>query len=359
MSSIEVRGISKRFGSTIVLDDADLMVGEGSVTAILGASGSGKTTLLRIIAGFERVDAGTVTIGGRVVDDPLRTTRTVHAQHRGIGYVPQEGALFPHLTVAGNIGFGLERKQRARVADLIDLVGLDGLALRHPNELSGGQQQRVALARALAIEPRVILLDEPFASLDASLRASVRADVLSILHRTGTTAIIVTHDQDEALSMADRVAVMTAGRISVSAAPRELYLAPPDEVAARYLGDVNVLPAEVHGGVAHCALGDVPLRVAGAEPATPATQTARGLASAAGTSVLLRPEQLILRRDATAGGIPARVIGSEFYGHDAMVHIELATSLRDHLLARVQGDELFTAGDRVWVASRGGAILLP
>ena len=222
MTQLVVSGLYKAFGDHPVLTGVDLEVPAGSLTAILGPSGSGKTTLLRVLAGFDRADAGTVKIGGSVVDGP-----DVHLppERRRIGYVPQEGSLFPHLTVAANIGFGLPARQRRgpATAKLLDAVGLAGLGQRYPHQLSGGQQQRVALARALAIEPKIVLLDEPFASLDAHLRASVRADVQELLAKTGITGVLVTHDQDEALSTADRVAVLRDGRIAQCDAPQDLY----------------------------------------------------------------------------------------------------------------------------------------
>ncbi len=214
MTQLTVTGLDKAFGRHRVLSGLDLDVAEGSLTAILGPSGSGKTTLLRILAGFERADAGTVRIGAVLADGP---GAFLAPERRRIGYVPQEGSLFPHLTVAANVGFGLSRRERrrrgrpGRTAELLDAVGLGGLAQRYPYQLSGGQQQRVALARALAIQPEIVLLDEPFASLDAHLRASVRADVQRLLKEAGTTTVLVTHDQDEALSTADRVAVLRDG----------------------------------------------------------------------------------------------------------------------------------------------------
>jgi iron(III) transport system ATP-binding protein len=210
MSAIELHGVSKSFGATPVLIDVELNVPDASITAVLGVSGSGKTTLLRLIAGFEALDAGTIAIGGRVLDDGHRS---INPQYRGIGYVPQDGALFPHLTVLGNVGFGLPRSERSTANDLLELVGLAGLQRRYPHQLSGGQQQRVALARALAIRPRVMLLDEPFSSLDAPLRAGLRRDVAKILADTNTTAVLVTHDQQEARALADRIAVLEDGRI--------------------------------------------------------------------------------------------------------------------------------------------------
>src|SRR5580700_11123776 len=212
MRQLAVSGLHKAFGPHPVLTGVELTVPAGSFTAILGPSGSGKTTLLRLLAGFERADAGTIAIGDRVVDGPGSTH--VPPERRQIGYVPQEGALFPHLTVAANVGFGLPARQRrgARTEELLEAVGLAGMGSRYPHQLSGGQQQRVALARALAIRPGIVLLDEPFSSLDAGLRSSVRQDVARVLAEARTTAVLVTHDQDEALSMASRVAVLRDGQ---------------------------------------------------------------------------------------------------------------------------------------------------
>src|ERR1700689_1674042 len=280
MKQLVISGLHKAFGPHPVLTDLELEVAPGSLTAILGPSGSGKTTLLRILAGFEQADAGTVTIGDTVVDsDAIH----VAPERRRIGYVPQEGSLFPHLTVAANVGFGLPPRQRLgqRTADLLAAVGLADLGKRYPHELSGGQQQRVALARALAIEPAVVLLDEPFASLDAHLRASIRADVQQIFRRAGTTAVLVTHDQDEALSTADRVAALRDGKIAQCATPEDLYCRPADPALASFIGEANLLEGVVNEGLVKTLLGNLPL--------DPAVVTPAG---AGQFTVLIRPEQV-------------------------------------------------------------------
>src|ERR1700678_462253 len=283
MRQLAVAGLYKAFGAHPVLTGVDLAVPAGSLTALLGPSGSGKTTLLRLLAGFERADAGTITIGDMVVDSPK-----VHVppERRRIGYVPQEGALFPHLTVGANVAFGLPGRERKNgsVERLLETVGLGGLGRRYPHQLSGGQQQRVALARALAIEPAVVLLDEPFASLDANLRASVRADVQEIFRRAGTTAVLVTHDQDEALSVADRIAALRDGKIAQYAAPDELYSRPVDAELASFIGDANLLDGVLSGGVVDTLLGGLRL--------DPAAAAAEGK-----VTVLVRPEQIDLVRD--------------------------------------------------------------
>ncbi len=254
----------------------------GSLTAILGPSGSGKTTLLRVVAGFERADRGTVTLGGVVVDDGRHL---VPPDRRRIGYVPQEGALFPHLTVARNVTFGMDRgARRSGAADeLLAMVGMAGLGRRYPHQLSGGQQQRVALARALAVRPRLVLLDEPFSSLDASLRASVRADVRDVLRRAGTTAVLVTHDQDEALSWADHVAIIRDGRIGQFDTPHDVYGRPVDPDLARFLGDANLLAGVADGRSVRTVMGVLPIADGAPAPAPGAAMV-----------VLVRPEQVEL-----------------------------------------------------------------
>ena len=250
-ASVVMRGVDKSFGRRQVLLGVDLEVPTGTMTAVLGPSGCGKTTLLRILAGFETPDAGTVSIGGE-------SMAAVPVHRRRVGLMPQEGALFPHLSVAGNIAFGLggnsEGPHRA-VAYWLDVVGLSGLADARPHELSGGQQQRVALARALAAEPRVLLLDEPFAALDAGLRGRVREDIATILQSTGTTAVLVTHDQTEALSLADSVALLLSGSVAQSGAPGDLYHRPASLAVARFVGATTELPATCHAGKIHSALG--------------------------------------------------------------------------------------------------------
>jgi iron(III) transport system ATP-binding protein len=337
MSTIELRGVSKRFGATPVLTGVDLVVPDGSTTAVLGASGSGKTTLLRLIAGFEHVDEGTVAIDGRVVDDGVRSVRT---QHRGVGYVPQEGALFPHLTVMGNVGFGVSRHEHAKVAELVELVGLGGMGRRYPHQLSGGQQQRVALARALIMQPSAVLLDEPFSSLDASLRTGLRRDVARILAETRTTTVLVTHDQDEALALADQIAVLRQGQVVVSADPHELYRDPPDLTAATSIGEANILAAVVRENQARCVLGAVRLHSHRAVADGPA-------------QLLLRPEQLVLHLERGHDMVGAVVVDSQFHGHDTMVDLVVDDPTGQALLARVPGDLVLTPGQPVWIEVQG------
>ena len=280
MTSLELHAVRKSYAAVEVLCGVDLSITAGSRTAIVGPSGSGKTTLLRIIAGFETPDSGRVTLGGDVL---ANDTDSVPAHQRAIGFVPQDGALFPHLSVEGNIGFGLPRNtphRTQRLHELMDMVSLNvSMLSRRPHELSGGQQQRVALARALAQRPRLMLLDEPFSALDTGLRVSTRKAVAKLLGDAGITTILVTHDQSEALSFADQVAVMRAGRLVQAGRPIDLYTRPADEATASFLGESIVLPANLTDGWADCALGRVAVNDSGRS----------GVAN-----IMLRPEQLQL-----------------------------------------------------------------
>ncbi|MGW0368906.1 ABC transporter ATP-binding protein [Streptomyces coeruleorubidus] len=312
MNELHVEGLAKSYGAGApVLRGLELTVPAGTLAAVLGPSGCGKTTMLRVVAGFLRADAGTVRLGDRILDGA-----GVHVppERRRIGIVPQEGALFPHLSVARNVAFGLtraDRSERRRITDeMLELVGLTGYGNRMPHELSGGQQQRVALARALAPRPRLVLLDEPFNALDSALRAGVRADVRSALRATGATAVLVTHDQQEALSTADLVAVVRDGRVAQCATPQDLYRHPADPWIAGFVGDAVLLPGTVDvdsGDTAQTALGTVLLA---APPG--------GLR--AGT-VLLRPEQLRLTGEDSVGAVRGTVTDVSYYGHDAMVTV--------------------------------------
>ncbi|HVA75781.1 MAG TPA: ABC transporter ATP-binding protein [Acidimicrobiales bacterium] len=325
-SELELRGVIHSYGRQPVLTGVDLEVPAGSITAVLGASGSGKTTLLRVVAGFEKIESGMVRLGGVVVDDGRHA---VPPERRRIGYVPQDGALFPHLKVAANVGFGLGRRaDRRAVSQLLELVGLSGLERRYPYELSGGQQQRVALARALAVEPAVVLLDEPFSALDAAMRASVRRDVANILRERGATTVLVTHDQDEALSMSDRVAILRGGRIVADARPEVLYRTPVDADMATFLGEANLLPGTVEGGgVVSTGLGRLVLQE-GAVQADLGSQV----------TVLVRPEQIEARTRNAApagGGISGHVEDRAYFGHDAVLRV--TTARGDPLLVRITG----------------------
>ncbi len=346
-TSLSVAGLSKAFGGSPVLAGLDLEVPTGSLTAVLGPSGCGKTTLLRLLGGFEHADGGSIRLGERVLCD---ATTHLAPERRAIGFVPQEGALFPHLDVAANVGFGLPRGQRrgGRVEELLQLVGLQGLAKRFPHQLSGGQQQRVALARALAPEPGLVLLDEPFDALDAGLRAQVRGEVREALRAAGATALLVTHDQEEALSLADTVAVMRGGRIVQAADPQTLYRDPVDAAVAAFVGEAVLLEGQLDGDYAETSLGRLATRGAGAADATRAT-------------VMLRPEQILCQAPgltAAADGPRGRVLSTAFYGHDATARIALEGGDRE-ILARAVGHQLPDPGDEVAIAVEGTALAYP
>ena len=331
-------GVRKSFGRVEALRGVGLEVPSGDLVSLLGPSGCGKTTLLRVIAGFERPDEGTVSVAGRAV-----VGRDLHVppERRRVAIVPQEQALFPHMTVAENVGYGVRRGpgRRARVEAVLSLAGIADLSSRMPHQLSGGQQQRVALARALAPEPSVVLLDEPFASLDAALRQALRAEVGEILRASGATALLVTHDQDEGLSMADTVVVMRDGRVVQSGPPDEVYRRPADVWVAGFVGRANILEGQVVGpGRVRSAAGDLDCSH------TPSSGAVR---------VVIRPEQVTLCRAAAGATVEHR----QYFGHDTLVRVALADGTR--MLARTRSDELIAEGDRVSVSCEGEVICFP
>ncbi|HWK44180.1 MAG TPA: sulfate/molybdate ABC transporter ATP-binding protein [Stellaceae bacterium] len=295
--SIDLRGICCRFGSTAALSDIDLSVGDGEFVALLGPSGSGKTTLLRILAGLEFADTGGLQIDGR-------DAHRIAPRDRGIGFVFQHYALFRHMTVAGNIRFGLEIRPRRtrpnrreidrRVAELLDMVQLPGMERRYPTQLSGGQQQRVALARALAVEPRILLLDEPFGALDTKVREELRGFLKDLHKRLGITSLFVTHDQDEALEIADRIVIMRDGRIEQAGPTAEVYAAPVSPFVFEFLGQSNRLAVDVMAGRATTRSG---------------VAVAEGIALPDGSAVaFFRPHDLDLTQAPATDSVPtARV----------------------------------------------------
>ncbi len=313
--TLTVRGLTKTFTDHPVLDGVDLALAAGSITAVVGASGCGKTTLLRLVAGFEAPDSGTIEIDGR----PVASADTFVAPHRrSVGYVAQDGALFPHLSVGANIAYGLPGRARSaavrsRVAELLETVSLEpSFADRRPHELSGGQQQRVALARAMARQPALMLLDEPFSALDTGLRAATRKAVTKVLTDAGVTTLLVTHDQGEALSIADQVAVMRDGRFTCVGTPHQVYRRPADRFTAEFLGDCVFLACTVRSGTADTALGRIGLTAPAADgPGT----------------LMLRPEQLVATEntDTASGAEPGigTVLGTEFLGHDVLLTIDI------------------------------------
>jgi iron(III) transport system ATP-binding protein len=337
--AIHAMDIRKAFGSSRAVAGVTLRVKQGELVALLGPSGSGKTTLLRVVAGFEVPDTGTVWIGGRQVagegvwEEPDR---------RRIGMVFQDGALFPHLTIAGNLAFAGPRPGRAQ--ECLELVGLASRAASYPHELSGGERQRIALARALAADPEVVLLDEPFAALDEGLRVSLREEVATIIRTAGASALLVTHNQQEALSLADVVAVMRDGRIEQVGPPEEVYSRPVTRWVAEFLGDADVVPGTAAGGVADCELGRFP--------------TDRALDGT--VEIVLRPEGVTIGPDGADapadGAVEARVVSRSYFGHDQLVRLELASGLR--LRSRAPGSAAWRPGDPVRVRVTGPVTVL-
>jgi len=341
MAALSVSHLSKAFGGREILKNISFSVASGSLTAILGASGGGKTTLLRLIAGFERPETGEIRLGGNILAGPETFRRP---EQRGIGYVAQEGALFPHLCVADNITFGLPRaarRARQRVAELLRLVDLpEAYANRAPQTLSGGEQQRVALARALAPGPNLVLLDEPFSALDAGLRAETRAAVAGALAAAGATAILVTHDQAEALSMGSAVGVLQNGALSPLTAPKNLYRAPANAALASFIGEAVFAPGNAAAGAASCALGQ--LKIGNGPAAGP-------------VDIMVRPEQIKLHGPG-AGGVPAIIKNVTFYGHDAVVQLRLGQT---DITARVFSHAAPRTGEQVWLTVEGDVTTFP
>ena len=351
-SALEVTDLRVGFSGTEVLRGLDLRV-EGGITAVVGSSGCGKSTLLRTIAGFHEATSGQVRLGGELMTPATKGGRSVPPRLRSIGYVPQEGALFPHLDVADNIGFGLTRGRRrgsaganrARVIEMLDLVELgEALAGRYPHELSGGQQQRVALARALAPGPSLVLLDEPFSSLDAGLREETGRAVVRAVRSAGAAALLVTHDQGEALSLADQVAVMAGGRFLQVGSPLGVYLEPADAAVATFLGHAALVPGTTNGGgTASSLLGPLPLK---------------GDHDAGPLILAIRPEQVEVTRPGAdqysrdARGVWATVVDVSFFGHDATVRVTVDDHA-DILTARTPADSVPQTGDRVLLQVNG------
>jgi iron(III) transport system ATP-binding protein len=338
MSRVAVEGVAKSYGEVRVLDSIDLEVDEAEVVVLLGPSGCGKTTLLRLVAGLDTVDRGVITIADRIVSaDGIH----VLPEQRQIGLVFQDGALFPHLSVGENVGFGLPRPQRRssrRIDELLELVGLTGRGGDRPDELSGGQRQRVALARALAPSPELLLLDEPFSNLDAALRVQLRDEVARVVREAGTTSVFVTHDRGEAFAIADRVAVMSEGRLVQVSAPLDLYARPLTPWVATFLGDGSLIDGIADGSAAVTAVGRVEL-VAGS-----LTGPVR---------VLVRPEQVAVRIDPSGAG---RVVRVEPSGSTSGIDVVIDET---RLSARVLGPPTVSPGDTVEVSVTGPCVMFP
>jgi putative spermidine/putrescine transport system ATP-binding protein len=344
--AVHLDRVTKRFGKTTALDDVSLLVRRGELMTLLGPSGCGKTTLLNLVAGFLIPDGGEIAIDGRRVTD-------VPPYRRESGIMFQQYALFPHMSVAANVGYGLKMRRIAkpeiarRVAEALALIKLEGLEDRKPRQLSGGQQQRVALARALVIRPKVLLLDEPFSALDRNLRASMQVEIKEIQRKLGVTTIFVTHDQSEALSLSDRIAVLAEGRIRQLGTPDEIYCRPVDRFVASFVGDVNVLHArleQVEGPSAALALGPVRVLV----PAS----TLHGTAIGGTVDLFLRPEQLGVAGDAAPVAVHGIVAAQIYQGGHVDLYVDVPEAASGRVLIRVPGREgmsLWPTGTRVGI----------
>ena len=333
---VHLRSVTKRFGAVTAVRGAELCVERGEFLALLGPSGCGKTTLLRLIAGFERPDSGEVWVEGRLV---AGRSAWMRPERRRIGFVFQDYALFPHLTVAENVGFGLGRRERKpRRSEVLELVGLTGYERRFPHELSGGQQQRVALARALAPDPSLVLLDEPWSNIDPLLRQTMRDELGAILRAAGVTILLVTHDREEAFSIADRLALMLDGSIVQAGTAEEVYYDPSDPWAASFGGSGNLVPGLARDGLVETLLGSFRIANGGA--------TRQGRVRA-----LIRPELLELQPD-PAG--TAEVVGREFRGHDVFYRIRAGDG--STLVSQRPSTEMVPLGARVAVRPHGAAV---
>lgn len=319
LTAINCQQVYKQFGSVQAVTNLNLTLSPGHFMALLGPSGCGKTTTLRMLAGFERPNQGFIEISGQQVDSP---SLHLPPEKRNIGMVFQEYALFPHLNVAANIAYGLSKKadKQSRVGEALALVNLSGVEERMPHELSGGQQQRVALARALAPQPNLILLDEPFSNLDAGLRSKVRAEVRQILRQVKASVLLVTHDQEEAMSFADEVAVMLEGHLVQVDTPQKLYRRPKNRQVATFLGEANFLPGEVSHNQVVCELGQLP---------TDSIHQGH-------VELMLRPEEIGLSLDSDG---TAEIVQHDYFGHSQLVTVRLASG------RQLKSRQLGSAGD--------------
>jgi iron(III) transport system ATP-binding protein len=310
-AALRLASVSKRFGHTRAVVGVDLEVADGELLALVGPSGCGKSTLLRIVAGLTAADTGTVHIGEQLVDDG---SRLADPEHRDVGLVFQEHALFPHMTVGDNLMFGLRGltrdERRVRRDHWLEMIGLGGNASRYPHELSGGERQRVALARALAPHPRLMLLDEPFASLDPNRRAQIRTDVVRLLRDTGTAAVFVTHDQQEAMAVGDRVAVMRHGAIEQLDTPSAVFHRPVNRFVAGFMGEASLLAVDAGTGLSE--LGVVPV-----------TGTSDGTSDGAAAALVVRPTDVVLHGLGQTAGVPGEVIACEFRGATRLYTLRL------------------------------------
>ncbi len=340
MSSLEISHLEVSFGSKRVINDLSLSLAQGEIAALLGPSGCGKTTLLRSIAGLIQPTSGTIRFGSQLVG---LSSVVLPPHRRGIGYVPQQGALFPHLSVAKNIAFGLDKRSYSKeeirkvVTEMLELISMRGFEDSRPSEISGGQQTRVALARALAVKPKMVLLDEPFSALDAQLRNELRSDVVSLLRSAGTTAILVTHDREEALVSSDRVVLMQAGKIAQHGTPEEVYENPSSPSIAMSTGDALILD-----GVRYSD-GSTSYAV---HPIVQQNQVGEA------GDVVIRPEELLLLTAPTPKSVSGVITNIDYYGHDAVLEVKLDGTIKK-ISARIAAPVDFVVGSKVFVEHNG------
>lgn len=340
MTSLDIAHLEVSFGAKKVIDDLSLSLKEGEIAALLGPSGCGKTTLLRSIAGLIQPNSGTIRFGSQLVG---LSSVVLPPHRRGIGYVPQQGALFPHLSVAKNIAFGLDKKSYSKieiekvVSEMLELISMKGFEENLPSEISGGQQTRVALARALAVKPKMVLLDEPFSALDAQLRSELRSDVVSLLRSAGTTAILVTHDREEALVSADRVVLMRAGKIAQHGTPEEVYENPISPTVAMSTGDALVLQG---------------VRYPDGSTSSAVHPLASSQLSGQIGEVVIRPEELQLSTSPTKNSVEGTVVKIDYYGHDAMLEVKLNENSQS-ISVRIGSPFDFALGSTVFVEHSG------
>lgn len=338
MASIEIKNLDVSLGNKKVLNDLSFNLASGQIAALLGPSGCGKTTLLRAIAGLLQPSAGTIRFDKQLVS---LSSLVLPAHKRKIGYVPQDGALFPHLNVEKNIAFGLDKSSLTKmqikqiVKEMLALIDLEGFEKRMPNQLSGGQQTRVALARALAVKPAMILLDEPFSALDAQLRIELRGDVIKLLRSQNTTAILVTHDREEALVSADLLALMQNGKIIQQGPPEQVYSSPNSATTAISTGDTLVLQARKFSDGKTDYLF-APIKLSSSDFLT--------------GEVVIRPEEIKISADPAQGMISGQINKIDYYGHDAMISINVADNL---LQVRIPGPLDFEVGQKVGLTHVG------
>lgn len=343
MTSLDVAHLTVSFGARNVINDLSFSLKEGEIASLLGPSGCGKTTLLRAIAGLLQPTAGTIRLGSQLV---ALSSVVLPPHKRHLGYVPQQGALFPHLNVAKNISFGLDKKEftlqeiSETTSTMLSLIGMSGYENQMPTELSGGQQTRVALARALAVKPKMILLDEPFSALDAQLRNELRSEVVALLRAQGTTAILVTHDREEALVSSDKVILMRDGKIAQDGTPEQVYESPVSPSVAVSTGDALILDALQHLD------GSTTYAISRSQ-----SSSQKSSSSPLNGFVVIRPEEIAVLK-ASSDGVPGTLIQVDYYGHDAMLVVQLADS-SEIIRARIAGAMDFVVGDSVSIEHRG------